>query len=169
MDEAEPMLDDVAIAPPTPTDGQMSDMLIDALVLAGVRERTAHEYASAVMELEKTSPTFIEVYGRGNVVAAANGPRNSLNVKGLDAIDLTTLKKSGDHWDFSFKRERDEARQMVADLKPTWVIGSPPCTAFSSWQHVNYATMSPEDVQRKKLAGLVHLKFVAQLYKDQVK
>ena len=29
--------------------------------------------------------------------------------------------------------------------------------------------MSPEDVQRKKLEGLVHLRFVAQLYKDQIK
>ena len=58
---------------------------------------------------------------------------------------------------------------MIADLRPTWVIGSPPCTAFSSWQYVNYANMSPEDVRRKKLEGLVHLKFVAQLYKDQIK
>ena len=34
---------------------------------------------------------------------------------------------------------------------------------------MNYANMSPEDVQRKKLEGLVHLRFVSQLYKDQIK
>ena len=58
---------------------------------------------------------------------------------------------------------------MIADLQTTWVIGSPPCTALSSWQYVNYANKSPDDVQRKTLEGLIHLKFVAQLYEDQIK
>ena len=32
-----------------------------------------------------------------------------------------------------------------------------------------YANVSPEDVRRKKLEGLVHLNFVAQVCKDQIK
>jgi len=108
------------------------------------------------------------VYGRGKIVTAANAPRKSLDGKGRDALDLTTLKKSGGHWGFSRNRDRDEARKMIADLKPTWVIGSPPRTAFSSLQYVNYANMSPEDVERKKIAGRTHFRFVAQLQKDQV-
>ena len=29
--------------------------------------------------------------------------------------------------------------------------------------------MAPDEVKRKKLEGLVHLRFVAQLYKDQIR
>ena len=39
----------------------------------------------------------------------------SRNVHGLDALDLTTLNKSGAHWDLSRKKDRDEARQMVIE------------------------------------------------------
>ena len=84
-----------------PTLERKFDMLVDALMLAGVRKDTAQGYAASVMKREKNDPTFIEVYGRGGIVSASNGPHKSLNIKGLDALDLTTLKKSGDHWDFS--------------------------------------------------------------------
>ena len=40
---------------------------------------------------------------------------------------------------------------------------------LSSWQYVNYGLLPPEEVERKKTGGLVHLKFVAQLYTGQVK
>ena len=167
---SEPMSDD---GPPslvddddTPTLEQVSDIMIDALTLAGVRERTAREYASAAVRHERDSPTCVEVYGRGNIVAAANGPHKSLNVEGLSALDLAITKSNGEHWDFSRRSHRDAARKMVAGLEPTWLIGSPPCTAFSSWQYVNYALLPPEEVERKKTAGLVHLKLVAQLYKQ---
>ena len=121
----EPMMDDDLEMDSAPTLERTSDMLIDALMLAGVRKEHAQGYAASVMKLEKNAPTVVEVYGRGGIVSASNGPHKSLNIKGLDALDLTTLKKSGDYWDFSRKRDRDEARRMIADLRPTWVIGSP--------------------------------------------
>ena len=108
MDEAEgpssdPMLDDSFEVPATPTGGQMSDMIVDALIVAGVRKGDAKSYAKKVMKHNKSD--FIEIYGRGAIVDAANGPHRSLNVRGLDALDLTTLKKSGTHWDFSRMKE----------------------------------------------------------------
>ena len=121
------------------------------------------------MRHERDNPNVGGVYGRGNIVTAANGPHKSLDVEGLSALDLATTKSNGEHWDFSRRSHRDAARRMVADLEPTWLIGSPPCTTFSSWQYVNYALLPPEEVERKKNAGLVHLKYVAQLYKEQVK
>jgi len=66
----------------------MSGMVVDALVLAGVREHDARDVACE-------DPTLMEMYGRGKIVTAANVRRKSLDVKGLDALDLTTLKKSG--------------------------------------------------------------------------
>lgn len=166
----EPLLDvDLGGTLGTPTLEQTEEMLVDALCLAGVRKGATRKYAMAITKHDRENQTFIDVCGRGHIVTAANGPHKYLNVKGPDALNIETVKGSGEHWDFSRKRDRDEARRMVAELQPTWVVGSPPCTALSSWQHVNYADMSPENVERNKMEGIVHLKFVAQLAKDQVK
>ena len=41
------------------------------------------------------------------------------------------------------------AKQMVFDDKPTWLIGSPPCTFFSAWsQGLNHKRMDPAKVER---------------------
>ena len=111
---SEPVLDDSpVVVPETPTLEQVSDMMVDALTLAGVRERTARDYALSAVKHERANPTFIEVYGRGKIVTAANGPHKSLNIKGLSALDLATTKSSGEPCDFSRRRDRDEARKLV--------------------------------------------------------
>ena len=102
-------------------------------------------------------------------MAEANGPRRALNLIGLDALDLRTCKVSGDPWDFSKKSDRDEARKLVDTKQPMWIIGNPPCTLFSSWQHVNFRNLSEAEIDAKKEAGRVHLKFVASLYRKQVR
>ena len=72
---SEPVLDDSpVVVPETPTLEQVSDMMVDALTLAGVRERTARDDALSAVKHERANPTFIEVYGRGNIVTAANAP-----------------------------------------------------------------------------------------------
>ena len=58
---------------------------------------------------------------------------------------------------------------MVEDLKPTWLIGSPPCTSFcrlnTRW---NYPKMDPAIVQERKAQGVRHLHFVISLYRIQL-
>ena len=99
---SEPVLDyNPVVVPETPTFEQVSDMMVNAITLAGVRERTARDDAPSAARHERANPTFIEVYGRGNIVIAANGPHKSLNLKGLSALDLATTKSSGEPWDFS--------------------------------------------------------------------
>ena len=49
----------------TPTLEQVSDMMIDALTLAGVQERTAREFASAAVRHERDNPTLFEAYCQG--------------------------------------------------------------------------------------------------------
>ena len=99
----EPMMDVDLERDSAPPPERTSDMLIDALMLAGVRKEHAQGCAASVVKLEKNYPTFIEIYGRGGIVSASNGQHKSLKMKGLDALDLTTLKKSGDHLHFSRK------------------------------------------------------------------
>ena len=81
--------------------------------------------------MRRGKPTFIEAYGTGNIVELAHGKLRNLNVEGLDAFDLKTKKKHGDIWDFCKADDRKEAIEYVRRVKPTWIIGSPPCTSFS--------------------------------------
>ena len=53
---------------------------------------------------------------------------------GLDALDLRTRKPNGESWNFERASDPAEALQLAKDLKPRWLIGSPPCTAISQLQ-----------------------------------
>ena len=78
-------------------------------------------------------------------------------MRGLAALDLCTLEEDGTPWDFSLKKDRREASRLIDDLVPTWLVESPPCTAFSQWSvNMNYPKMDPEVVKRKIADGEVH-------------
>ena len=72
------------------------DAMISALVLAGATLKQAQQYTLAVRGQPDT-PTFMEFFGRGSVVKQANKTRRSLNIKGLHALDLRTLRSDGTH------------------------------------------------------------------------
>ena len=71
-------------------------------------------------------------------------------------------------WDFSRKADRVMAVNYVKTHRPTWIVGSPPCTAFSQLQAINYAKMDPEKVAARIREGKKHLHFVISLYKLQL-
>jgi hypothetical protein len=115
------------------------------------------------------NPTFFEVYGQGNIVRASHGVRRNLNINGMRAFDLRTCKPNGEVWDFNKSADRREARRYVEDEKPTWVIGCPPCTFFSSWnQSMNHRKMDPVVVEKLRKEAVRHLRFVIGLYGIQV-
>ena len=101
--------------------------MVDALIAAGVAWTCAELHTNTVCAI-KNRTSFVEVYGRGHITAQADGPRRSLNITGLNALDLRTYKANGEPWDFSKKGDRVEAETLIEVRKPTWVIGSPPCT-----------------------------------------
>ena len=58
---------------------------------------------------------------------------------------------------------------MVLRLRPTWLIGSPPCTSFSKLNtNMNFPKMDPAVVAEKVAQGRRHLRFVLSLYKLQL-
>ena len=122
-----------------------------------------------VSSLTGTKPTFLEVYGQGRIVETANGCRRNLNLEGLHALDLRTRKSDGSVWNFDLASDRKLARQVVLDLKPTWLIGSPPCTAFSQLNlNLNFPRMKKADVEARVAEGRRHLRFVISLYQLQL-
>ena len=50
------------------------------------------------------------------------------------AFDLTTTNKAGHNWDFTQEAMRREARAEVVGGQPLFLIGSPACTQYCSWQ-----------------------------------
>ena len=126
--------------------------LMDVLQTIGVAPDTAANYAASlarnkprfhdlhermtaarryIASLTDRSPTFMAICGRGKLIEAAHGCRRNLNLRGLDALDLRTCMADGTPWDFNLPEHRRKARHLVETQKPTWIIGSPPCTAYT--------------------------------------
>ena len=132
-----------------------------------------HELLGALANFSTASDpptTFVEAFGRGSIIKEAAARRRNLNLKGLHAMDLRTFRSDGTPWDFSKKEHRHDARRMLASEKPDWVIGSPPCTAFSIWNvGINFKKMDPTKVAAMIQEGRSHLQFCAELYRKQLK
>ena len=145
-----------------------SGMNLDALILAGVDPVVAKKFVLALNH-DKPGVTFMELYGRGAIVDDANGPRRALNIEGLDALDIRTLKPNGQPWDFNKRSDRNEARRLIDEKQPQWLIGSPPCTPFSIWNYaMSFKKMSKEKVRAMVEEGQRHLHFVSSLYRKQL-
>ena len=86
------------------------------------------------------------------------------------ALDLTVVDpEDGMPWDFSLRHKRDRARQIIREQRPYMLIGSPPCTKFSTWQFLNWAKSKDRPaMDRARAAAEVHLNFVAELYQEQM-
>ena len=79
------------------------------------------------------------------------------------AFDIMVLDPDdGQPWDLSVKAKRDKARAMIREQRPFMLIGSPMCTAFSTWQRLNAArSKDPDAMRRAKEGAILHFNFVA--------
>ena len=142
--------------------------LADNLQVLGVEPENAVGYASSVVRKSRKIG-FMEVYGRGGFVEA-NRMLPSLNIEGLAALDLATLKPSGQPWNFSLSSDRKLAMRIWEDLAPDWVILSPPCTWFSMINHnLNVPKMDPVKVAKMMKEARKHLSFAASMAERQLR
>ena len=84
------------------------------------------------------------------------------------ALDLTTHDHDGRHWDFDEEEMRERAWEKIKKEQPLLLIGSPTCTAFSSWQHINNVKRDAKIFAEEQARGLRHLSFCCDLYAYQV-
>ena len=86
------------------------------------------------------------------------------------ALDLSGQDEDGDSWDFTRADMRSKARNMVINLKPLFVVGSPPCTAFCNWNVLNAARLgwTDQEIRRRKAEGELHLRFCCEIYDLQL-
>ena len=114
-------------------------------------------------DMDPMNTDLVQALLRVDVAEAFSPPRVTEEAKkfGLaagEAMDLST------GWDFTRERDRQRARQYVEEHMPRLLIGSPPCTMFSTLQRM---TPWSHRKQNKWLAHKKHVEFVVELYRIQ--
>ena len=105
----------------------------------------------------------------GGLTEAAKSLPASLNITGLGALDLRTLKPKGKPWDVTNKSDRRLARRTQDEDCPDWIIGSPPCTDMCTLNvGTNFSRMHPDEVSRRTAAAQAHIKFTCKMYRRQI-
>ena len=85
------------------------------------------------------------------------------------ALDLTADDPAdGKRWGFDVEAKRYKALRLQMDQKPLFIIGSPMCTRWCSWQHINDKIRDPKIVEREKKKALVHFEFMTGMYRGQI-
>ena len=73
------------------------------------------------------------------------------------ALDLTcTGPRDGLPWDSDKLEKRERARALFREQRPMVLIGSPMCTAWSTWQRLNKHKRDPEIVAKEMVKARVY-------------
>ena len=109
----------------------------------------------------------MEVFSPPRVTArAAKFPKFGVLPGG--AFDLRP-GPDGRVWNFDRAGDRAEAERRIEQSQPYLLIGSPPCTDWSSFNiRLNHKRMDPREVADRRRRARVHLEFVAKLYLKQL-
>ena len=75
---------------------------------------------------------------------------------------------NGVAWDFTKAADRERARRQIRREKPFLVVGSPPCTEFSSVQNLNRRFFTEEEARRRWAEATTLLGFALEVYQMQL-
>jgi hypothetical protein len=116
-------------------------------------------------------------HSRAKVAELYSPPRVTTHIGSLPYVHLEAgmtfdlrMGRDGKKWDFLKAADRAKARQLISQEKPFIVIGSPPCTDFSSWNtRLNHKRMSEQEVRRRKVEAETLLGFAIEVYEHQMR
>ena len=83
------------------------------------------------------------------------------------AYGLSTNNRNGTPWDFDRLEKRKQCMEDVFKLHPSFLIGSPMCTAFSALQALKKSRMSKEKLEALWEKGVRRMRFALKLYRLQ--
>ena len=123
----------------------------------------------------------LEMYKRqgADVVEVFSPPRiaqeaavrsyNGTRLKPGWSLDLTRNDPmTGEPWNLSDKKVQARVRALVRGCAPLFLIGSPPCTAFSSMQNASRGLRDPKIVAAELEEAKEHMRFCIELYMIQL-
>ena len=110
-----------------------------------------------------------EVYSAPRVTAAATKLSPELRQIPGFALELTTAGSDVRQWDFDNKVIRERAMNRVNEDRPMLLVGSPMCSAFSTWQRINDEIRDPYVVKAEKRRAVMHFEFCIELYREQLR
>ena len=109
-----------------------------------------------------------EVFSPPRVTAMLSRFPNGKLAPGV-AFDITCNDPlDGQPWNFDMPSKRERARKILREQRPLFLIGSPDCTAFSSWQNLSRLRRDSAITHREYVRAMVHLRFCCQLYREQL-
>ena len=83
------------------------------------------------------------------------------------AYDIEVDDEKGVPWDFDVPEQRNKCIREILAQRPSFLIGSPMCTAFSILQGLNKAKMEPAKWNALWDKGVRHMLFAIKLYRLQ--
>ena len=101
-----------------------------------------------------------EVYSPPRVTAAC---KLFPELKIIPGFAFTTAVAGARAWDFDEKEMRDRALERVRREQPMLLVGSPMCTAFSTWQRISNNIEDPVAVAAELRRAVMHLEFCVSL------
>ena len=102
--------------------------------------------------------------------AAAEFDAGDMKLQPGFSLDLTRADPTtGQAWDLPKPQVQRRVTELVQETRPLFLIGFPPCTAFSALQNLSKSTRGPAVVKAKLDARREHLIFCMNLYEIQIK
>ena len=126
---------------------------------------------NAVKLYERVGADVVELFSQPRIAQEAGAKRHGgTSLQPGYSLDLTRDDpKTGKPWDLAKPEVQARVRRMVREGKPMFIIGSPPCTAFSSMQNLSRGKRAPEVVWKELEEAKAHMRFCISLYELQVR
>lgn len=124
----------------------------------------------AVSMYMRKNADVVEVYSQPRIAQeAAEYNKNGITLRPGWSLDLTRADPTtGEPWDLSNQKVQSRVVKMINETKPLFLIGSPPCTAYSPLQALSKSKRDPKIVRAELTAARVHLEFCTRLYEMQI-
>ena len=125
----------------------------------------------ALAMYERQGADVVELYSQPRIAQSATAKLyGGAKLTPGWSLDLTRLDpKTGKAWDLGDEKVQSRVVKMIAEGKPLFVIGSPPCTPFCSLQNLNAKKRDPRIVDAERRAGEKHIEFCLKIYGMQIK
>ena len=110
---------------------------------------------NALKLFERKGPVVVEMFSQPRLCQEIAGRSfGGITLRPGFSLDLTMDDPAtGQPWDLSKTAVQTRVSKVVRDVKPFCVVGSPPCTAFSSLQETSRAKRDPKIMAKELKDG----------------